>query len=82
MRKDVYNAKKSTGLHLILRSVLIIPILNKLKGVNFTLIYIVINAKITQCLIITITYTLYFLVLMLKNINDLFRINSFNLVII
>ena len=82
MRKDVYNAKKSTGLRLILRSVLIIPILNKLKGVNFTLIYIVINAKITQCLIITITYTLYFLVLMLKNINDLFRINSFNLVII
>ena len=82
MPKDVYNAKKSTGLRLILRSVLIIPILNKLKGVNFTLIYIVINAKITQCLIITITYTLYFLVLMLKNINDLFRINSFNLVII
>ena len=82
MRKDVYNAKKSTGLRLILRSVLIIPILNKLKGVNFTLIYIVINAKTTQCLIITITYTLYFLVLMLKNINDLFRINSFNLVII
>lgn len=82
MPKDVYNAKKSTGLRLILRSVLIIPILSKLKGVNFTLIYIVINAKITQCLIITITYTLYFLVLMLKNINDLFRINSFNLVII